>query len=319
VDGGQPAAFLKLAVRQVAVGSQILLLAKFTVNRSKLTVQTMLYDQIQNATAFLRSKTDFQPQFGIILGTGLSGLAGEIEVVESVDYQLIPHFPVSTVMGHAGKLIFGKLAGANIVAMAGRFHYYEGYSMQQVTFPVRVMKALGVHTVFISNAAGSVNADMEAGDLVFIRDHINLQPDNPLRGPNDERLGVRFPDMLHTYDRGLLDMATAIAQAHQIRAHRGVYVALPGPNLETPAEYEFMHRIGADVVGMSTVPEVLVARHSGLRIFVVSVVSNKSYPIEAIRETTHEDVIATVKTAEAKLALVVQEMLRKLSTQASHR
>ncbi|MCF8247626.1 MAG: purine-nucleoside phosphorylase [Saprospiraceae bacterium] len=272
----------------------------------------MLYEQIQEATAFLRSKTDFQPRFGIILGTGLSGLANEIEVVESIDYQDISHFPVSTVESHTGKLIFGKLAGKNVVAMAGRFHYYEGYSMQQVTFPVRVMKALGVETLLISNAAGSVNADMEAGDLVFIRDHINLHPDNPLRGANDERLGVRFPDMLHTYDPSLLALASDIAQANQIRTHRGVYVALPGPNLETPAEYEFLHRIGADVVGMSTVPEVLVARHAGLRIFVVSVVSNKSYPLSAIRETSLEDVIATVNAAEPKLRLLVREMLNHL-------
>ena len=274
----------------------------------------MLYDQIQEATAFLRSKTDFQPQFGIILGTCLGGLVDEIDVVESIDYQAIPHFPVSTVASHAGKLIFGKLAGANIVAMAGRFHYYEGYTMQQVTFPVRVMKTLGVEILLISNAAGSVNAEMEAGDLVFIRDHINLHPDNPLRGPNDERLGVRFPDMLHTYDPELLELASDIAQANQIRAHRGVYVALPGPNLETPAEYEFLHRIGADVVGMSTVPEVLVAHHAGLRTFVVSVVSNKSYPLSAIRETSLEDVVATVNAASARLALVVKGMLMRLGT-----
>lgn len=298
-------------VRQLAVGSQHLLNSSFTVQNSPLT--SMLYEEIQNATSFLRSKTDFKPQFGIILGTGLSGLANEIEVVESVDYQVIPHFPVSTVESHASKLIFGKLAGANIVAMAGRFHYYEGYSMQQVTFPVRVMKALGIHTIFISNAAGSVNAGIEGGDLVFLRDHINLHPDNPLRGPNDERLGVRFPDMMRTYDTGLLDLATQIAQANRLRAHCGVYVALPGPNLETPAEYEYLHRIGADVVGMSTVPEVLVARHSGLRVFAVSVVSNKSYPISEIRETSLEDVISTVKTAEPKLKLVVREMLQRLA------
>lgn len=278
----------------------------------------MLYEQIQNATSFLRSRTDFKPHFGIILGTGLSGLADEIEVVESVDYKTIPHFPVSTVESHAGKLIFGKLAGVNIVAMAGRFHYYEGYSTQQVTFPVRVMKALGVDTIFISNAAGSVNADIEVGDMVFIRDHINLHPEHPLRGPNDERLGVRFPDMLRTYDAELLDLATQIAQANQLRSHRGVYVALPGPNLETPAEYEYLHRIGADVVGMSTVPEVLVARHSGLRIFVVSVVSNKSYPIEAIRETTLEEVIATVKIAEPNVVLLVREMLQRLVSEATN-
>ena len=281
-----------------------------------MTLIKMLYEQIQEATAYLRSRTDFQPKFGIILGTGLGGLADEIEAVETIDYQDIPHFPASTVEGHAGKLVFGKLAGAptsvGVVAMAGRFHFYEGYTMQQVTFPVRVMKALGVECLLISNAAGSVNADIEAGDLVFIRDHINLQPDNPLRGPNDERLGVRFPDMLHTYDPQMLALASDIAQANHLRAHVGVYAALPGPNLETPAEYEFLHRIGADVVGMSTVPEVLVARHAGLRVFVVSVVSNKSYPLEAIRETSLEDVIATVSAAEPKLALVVKEMLGKL-------
>ncbi|MBK9014667.1 MAG: purine-nucleoside phosphorylase [Saprospiraceae bacterium] len=264
------------------------------------------------AAAFFAKQNRLQPRFGIILGTGLSGLANEIEVVESIDYQAIPHFSASTVRGHAGKLIFGKLAGANIVAMAGRFHFYEGYTMQQVTFPVRVMRALGVDTLMVSNAAGSVNGDMEAGDLVFIRDHINLHPDNPLRGPNDERLGVRFPDMLHAYDLGMLALASNIAQANNIRAHQGVYVALPGPNLETPAEYEFMHRIGADVVGMSTVPEVLVARHAGMRVFAVSVVSNKSYPISAIQETSHDEILAAVGKASARLTKVVMKMLGEL-------
>lgn len=272
----------------------------------------MLYEQIQDALAFLRSKTDFQPTVGIILGTGLGGLVDEMEVVESIDYQDITHFSISTVESHAGKLVFGKLAGASIVAMAGRFHYYEGYTMQQVTFPVRVMKALGVERLLISNAAGSVNANIEAGDMVFIRDHINLHPDNPLRGPNDERLGVRFPDLLHTYDKEMLALASDIAQANNLRAHTGVYVALPGPNLETPAEYEFLHRIGADVVGMSTVPEVLVAKHSGLKVFVVSIVSNKSYPLEAIRETTLEEVVATVGAAGPRVSKLVKEMLSKL-------
>jgi purine-nucleoside phosphorylase len=273
----------------------------------------MLYDQIQDAVQFIRSRTDFKPTIGIILGTGLSRLADEIEAAEIIDYQNIPHFPVSTVQSHAGQLIFGKIAGANVVAMAGRFHYYEGYTMQQVTFPVRVMKALGVNRLLISNAAGGTNADYEAGDLVFIKDHINLQPDNPLRGPNDERLGVRFPDLLHTYDREMLEIATAIAKKHGIRAHQGVYVGLQGSNLETPAEYEFLHRIGGDVVGMSTVPEVLVAKHSEMKIFVVSVVSNKSYPIEAIRETTVEEVIATVNSVEPKVALVVKELIREMN------
>ncbi len=268
-----------------------------------------MYEQIQDAASFLRSKTNLQPRVGIILGSGLGGLVNDIETAQAIGYQEIPHFPVSTVMGHAGQLIFGKLAGVNVVAMAGRFHYYEGYTMQQLTFPVRVMKALGVGLLIVSNAAGSVNAEMEVGDLMFIRDHINLQADNPLRGPNDERLGVRFPDMLHAYEPALIERAMGIAQANGIRAHKGVYVALQGPNLETPAEYEFMHRIGADVVGMSTVPEVIVARHAGLRVFAASVVSNKSYPISSIKETSHEDVLVQVGKAAKNMALVVKQLI----------
>lgn len=273
----------------------------------------MLYNQIQETLQYIQTRTRFQPSTGIILGTGLGKLAEEIAAEEIIEYKDIPHFPVSTVESHAGKLIFGEIAGAGVVAMAGRFHYYEGYSMQQVTFPVRVMKALGVEQLIISNAAGSTNAGFEAGDLVFIRDHINLHHENPLRGPNDERLGVRFPDLLHTYDREMLEKATEIARKEGIRAHQGVYVGLPGPNLETPAEYEFLHRIGGDVVGMSTVPEVLVAKHAGMKIFVVSVVSNKSYPIEEIRETTMEEVIATVNAAEPKVSLLVKELIRSLA------
>lgn len=270
----------------------------------------MLYQQIQESLRYLRTRTSFQPAFGIILGTGLSSLARDIEPEAAIDYKDIPNFPLSTVQSHAGKLIFGKLGAASVVAMAGRFHFYEGYTAQQITFPIRVMKALGVERLIISNAAGSTNPDIEAGDLVFIKDHINLLPDNPLRGPNDERLGVRFPDLLHTYDREMLKEAHAIAQKHDLRVHEGVYVALQGPNLETPAEYEFIHRIGGDVVGMSTVPEVLVARHAGMKVFVVSVVSNKSYPMEAIKETSVEDVIATVEAAGPKLALLIRELLQ---------
>lgn len=271
----------------------------------------MLFEQIQETVRFLRRRTAMSPQIGIILGTGLGSLAGEIEAEQVIDYQEIPNFPTSTVEGHAGKLIFGRLAGAEVVAMAGRFHYYEGYSLKQATFPVRVMKALGVGQLVISNAAGSTNGEIEAGDLVFIRDHINLMPDNPLRGPNDDRLGVRFPDLLHAYDSATLKDALEIARARGIRAHLGVYAALPGPNLETPAEYEFLHRIGADVVGMSTVPEVLVAVHSGMRLFVVSVVANKSYPLSAIQETSLEQVIATVSAAEPKVAQVVKDLIAR--------
>lgn len=264
---------------------------------------------VRETVDFIRSKADFQPEFGIILGTGLSKLADEIEVVTELNYQDIPHFPVSTVQNHRSKLIFGRLNGFRVVAMAGRFHYYEGYSMQQVTFPVRVLKLLGIKRLIISNVAGSVNPDIEMGDLVFIRDHINLQPENPLRGANDERFGPRFPDMFGTYDRQLNAKALEIAAAHQIRAHEGVYVALQGPNLETPAEYVFLNRIGADVVGMSTVPEVLVARHMGLPIFVVSVVSNKCFPVEDIRPTSVEDVIAMGQAVEPKLSLMIKKLL----------
>lgn len=268
-----------------------------------------LYDQIQEAVSFLREQSSLQPRFGLILGTGLSGLADEIEQATSIAYEDIPHFPVSTVESHRGKLIFGLLAGVPVVAMAGRFHYYEGYSMEEVTFPVRVLKFLGIERLIISNASGSVHPDIEAGDIVFVRDHINHMGANPLRGHNDERLGPRFPDMLHTYDRGLNAQALALAQKHNIRAHEGVYLGLQGPNLETPAEYEAFHRLGADLIGMSTVPEVLVAKHMSLPIFVVSVVSNKCYPIEEIQETTVEAVIEMVGQVTPKVQAVVKDLI----------
>lgn len=272
----------------------------------------MLYEQIQEALAFIKSQTSFEPEFGIILGTGLGGLSEEIKIQAAIDYKDIPHFPVSTVQSHKGQLLFGTLAGRAIVAMAGRFHYYEGYSMQQVTFPVRVLKFLGIRRLIISNVSGSTNAAYEAGDVVFIKDHINIQPENPLRGVNDERLGPRFPDMLNTYDRTLNAKALTIAKQHDIRAHEGIYLALQGPNLETPAEYNFINRIGGDVVGMSTVPEVIVAKHMSLPVFVISVVSNKCFPIEAITQTTVEEVIALAKTAEPKMRLIVKEILKGL-------
>ncbi len=273
----------------------------------------MSYDQIQDALRFLQGRTRLTPRFGIILGTGLSPLADEIEAEVSVPYQEIPHFPVSTVKGHAGKLIFGRLDGIPVVAMAGRFHFYEGYTARELTFPVRVLAGLGIERLFLSNAAGSVQANIQAGDLVFIRDHINMQPENPLRGPNDERLGPRFPDMLHTYDRELNARALALARQHGIRAHEGVYLALQGPNLETPAEYLAFHRLGADVVGMSTVPEVLVARHMGLPVFVISVATNRCYPIEEIKPTTHEGVIEVAQAAEPRMRAIVRDLIQELA------
>lgn len=269
----------------------------------------MLYEQLEAAQQFLRSRTAFQPDYGIILGTGLSGLAQEIERTATIPYQEIPHFPVSTVESHTGELVFGKLAGQRVVAMAGRFHYYEGYSMQQVTFPVRVLQQLGIRRLIISNAAGSVSPHIYGGDLVFIKDHINLHPENPLRGANDERLGPRFPDMLHTYDRELNARALVIAQSLGIRAHEGVYLGLQGPNLETPAEYRFANLIGADVIGMSTVPEVLVAKHMELPLLVVSVATNRSFPVEDIRPTSVEDVIAVAQAAEPRLTSIIKALL----------
>lgn len=271
----------------------------------------MLFDQIQEAIELIRSRTGFQPRFGLILGTGLGNLGLEISVTAEIPYGEIPHFPVSTVESHAGKLIFGHLEGHAVVAMSGRFHYYEGYTMQQITFPVRVLKYLGIERLFVSNAAGSVNPEYEAGDLVFIRDHINLQADNPLRGANDDRLGPRFPDMLHTYDGEMIAKAVKIAMESGLRAHSGVYVALQGPNLETPAEYHFMRIIGADVVGMSTVPEVLVARHMELPVFALSVVSNKCYPLDTLTETTLEEVIQVVRAAEPKVTGLVKQLLNE--------
>jgi purine-nucleoside phosphorylase len=270
-----------------------------------------LYEQIQEAVEYIHSFIAFEPKIGIILGTGLGNLTDDLLIAYELDYADIPHFPISTVKSHKGKLIFGYLEGQAVVVMAGRFHYYEGYSMQQVTFPVRVLKFLGIETLIITNVAGSTNGEIEAGDIVFVKDHVNLQPENPLRGENDERLGVRFPDMLETYDKKLIQRGLRIAEKNAIRASSGVYVALQGPNLETPAEYTFINHIGGDLVGMSTVPEVLVARHSGLRILVISIVSNKCFPINEIVPTTLESVIAVAAKAETKMRLIVRELIKE--------
>ncbi len=271
----------------------------------------MLYDKIQEAVAFIKSQVSFEPTTGIILGTGLGGLVEDIEIVSEISYTDIPHFPKSTVASHQNRLVFGTLAGAPVVAMAGRFHYYEGYSMQEVTFGVRVLKFLGIKELIVSNVAGSTSQHIFPGDIVFIKDHVNLQPENPLRGANDERLGVRFPDMMKVYDLEKNQRALAIAKQAGIRAHEGVYVCLQGPNLETPSEYEFLHRIGGDLVGMSTVPEVIVARHSGLHVFALSVVSNQCYPKEIIKETTLESVIALAEETAPKMCQIVKQLLKK--------
>jgi purine-nucleoside phosphorylase len=272
----------------------------------------MLYEQIQEASAFIRKKTTFQPRSGIVLGTGLGNLVDDISIEAEIDYADIPHFARSTVESHRGKLVFGLLGEHPVVVMAGRFHWYEGWDMQQVVFPVRVLKFLGIDRIVITNVSGGVSPHLRAGDLVIVRDHINLLPENPLRGPNDERIGPRFPDLLHTYDAGLRQKALAIAKARGIRAFEGVYSALPGPNLETPAEYDMLRRLGSDCTGMSSVPEVLAARHAGLAVMMISLVSNVSYPQSVIRETTLEEVIAVAREAEPKMRLVVRELLQEL-------
>lgn len=271
-----------------------------------------LYEQIQEAAAFIRSKTLFQPQTGIVLGTGLGNLTDDLRIETEINYQDIPHFAQSTVESHKGKLIFGYLGNHPVVVMAGRFHWYEGWTMQQVTFPIRLLKFLDIQRIIITNVSGGVNPHFLAGDLVIVRDHINLLPENPLRGPNDERLGPRFPDLLQTYDVELRQKALEIAKNHNIRAFEGVYSALSGPNLETPAEYEMLRGLGSDCTGMSSIPEVLVARHMGLPVLMISLISNVSFPRAAIRVTTLEDVISTAQAAEPKMRLLIRELLAYL-------
>ena len=247
------------------------------------------------------------PETAIILGTGLGELVNHIDIEKEIPYQHIPNFPVSTVEGHSGKLIFGKLGTKEILAMQGRFHYYEGYDMKQVTFPVRVMKQLGIKHLFVSNAAGGMNPAFAVGDLMIIRDHINLFPEHPLRGKNFEELGVRFPDMSEAYSKRLIDKALKIAADNNIKVQQGVYVGTQGPTFETPAEYKYFHTIGGDAVGMSTVPEVIVARHGGIEVFAISVITDLG--VEGIVEkASHEEV---QKAAAAKMTLIMKKLVEQ--------
>lgn len=272
---------------------------------------TELRRNISEAVAFLRTKTKAKPPIGIILGTGLGGLAKEIRKELIVEYEKIPHFPISTVESHHGKLIFGTLAGKKVVAMQGRFHYYEGYTLQQVTFPVRVMKFLGVHTLLISNAAGALNPLFRKGDVMLMVDHINLLGDNPLIGPNDDTLGPRFPDMSEPYSRALIELAENTALDLKIKLQKGVYVAMQGPNLETRAEYRFLRTIGADAVGMSTVPETIVAVHMGMRVLGFSILTDECFP-DALKPVTIQEVIAVANKAEPKMTAVMKEVVRRM-------
>ncbi len=270
-----------------------------------------LREKIEQATRFLRTKTSLCPPIGIILGTGLGGLAGEIRQDVVVEYAEIPHFPLSTVESHHGKLIFGTLSGKPVVAMQGRFHFYEGYSLQQVTFPVRVMKFLGVHTLLISNAAGGMNPRFSRGNIMVITDHINLLGDNPLIGPNDETLGPRFPDMSEPYSRELIALADRVALDQQIHLEHGVFVAVPGPNLETRAEYRFLRLIGADAVGMSTVPENIVANHMGLRVLGFSIITDECFP-DSLQPANVEEIIAVAARTEPQLTAIMKGVVERI-------
>lgn len=270
---------------------------------------TSLAARIEEAAAAVRGEWPGPASAGIILGTGLGGLAQEIEVQASLEYERIPHFPRSTAIGHAGRLVCGRLAGVSVVAMEGRFHAYEGYTFEQITFPVRVMKALGAGLLIVSNACGGMNPQYARGDIMVIEDHINLMGGNPLIGPNDDALGPRFQDMCRPYDAELIACALAIARQRDFAAHRGVYVAVTGPNLETRAEYRFLRLIGADVVGMSTVPEVLVAVHAGIRVLGLSVITDMCLP-DALEPVNIQSILATASAAEPNLRAIVTGVLK---------
>jgi purine-nucleoside phosphorylase len=271
-----------------------------------------LYEQIQQAKQFIAARWTARPQVGIILGTGLGGLAEDIATDVCLPYEEIPHFPQPTVVSHAGRFVCGRLSGKPVVAMEGRFHYYEGYSLQQITLPVRVMRALGCTVLIVSNACGGMNPQLAKGDLMVIEDHINLLSDNPLIGRNDDRLGPRFPDMCWAYDRELIALAQRVALEEKIVCHKGVFVAVSGPNLETRAEYRFLRGIGADVVGMSTVPEVIVGVHCGLRNLGFSVVTDICLP-DALQPVSLAEILETANAAEKKLRILVRRVVAELS------
>jgi len=270
-----------------------------------------MLEQIRQASDFLRQKFNSPIHAGIILGSGLGNLVSEIDIEQTIPYTEIPNFPLSTVAGHDGKLIYGKIGEKQVLAMQGRFHYYEGYSMQQVTFPVRVMKALGIKNLIISNAAGGMNESFEIGELMVIRDHINFFPENPLHGKNDPSLGVRFPDMSDVYHQPWRQKAFEIAKENGIKLSEGVYIGVAGPTLETPAEYKMLKILGADAVGMSTVPEVIVAIHSGMKVFAISIITDLGVEGKIVK-VTHEDVVRVAAAQEPKMTLIIKELIRAI-------
>lgn len=270
-----------------------------------------MLDQMKDTVAFLKQQSEVTPTIGIILGTGLGGLVNEIEIIDEVNYDTIPHFPVSTVESHSGKLIFGKLGGKSVVAMQGRFHYYEGYNFQEVTYPVRIMKMLGVERLVVSNASGGVNPDFEVGEIMVLNDHINFFPGNPLIGKNLDDFGPRFPDMSDVYDTEMINTALEIANEEGIKVSQGVYLGLTGPTLETPAEYKMVRVLGADAVGMSTVPEVIVARHMEMPCFAISIITDLGVPGK-IKKVSVQDVIEVASRQEPKMTKIIKELVARI-------
>ncbi len=269
-----------------------------------------LYEKIEEAKKFIQKRTRIKPRFALILGTGLGGMAKSIKADGVIPYNEIPHFVESTSIGHEGKLIIGELGGKNVVAMQGRLHYYEGYTMQDITFPLRVMRALGAEKLILSNAVGSMSPHLDRGDIVAVTDHINLMGDNPLIGWNDDRLGVRFPDMSEPYSRADRELFESIAQEKKIPVRRAVIAAVAGPNLETAAEYRFLRRIGADIVGMSMVPETITAIHGGMKVLGLAIVTDICLP-DALEPANLEEIIETANNTEPKLTKLVTEYLKR--------
>ncbi|MBU3680730.1 MAG: purine-nucleoside phosphorylase [Flavobacterium sp.] len=267
-----------------------------------------MWNQVQETVSYLKNKTGFVPEYGVILGSGLGSFTEDIQIEHRIPYSEIPHFPVSTVQGHAGALVFGTIGTKKVMAMQGRFHFYEGYGMQQVTFPVRVMKYLGVSKLIVSNASGGVNPNYHVGTIVLITDHINLLPEHPLHGPNDERFGPRFLNMSEAYNKQLLAQAKAVAQELTIEVQHGIYLALQGPTFETPAEYTMVKNLGADCVGMSTVPEVIVARHMGLEVFGLSVITDMA-TVASIETVSHAEVLAAAQKAEPNVRRLIKGLI----------
>ena len=270
-----------------------------------------LISKVNETLKVIHSRTKKEYPIGIILGTGLGGLVKEINVEHEIDYAELPHFPLSTVESHHGKLIFGSINGKNVVAMQGRFHFYEGYNMQQITYPVRVMKFLGVHTLLVSNACGGMNPQYSRGDIMLMSDHINLLGDNPLIGKNEDELGPRFPDMSEAYNLELIKLAEEVAVENKLKVQKGVYIAVPGPNLETKAEYRFLRATGADVVGMSTIPENIVANHMGMKVLGISIITDECFP-DSLKPVNVEEIIATAMQAEPKMTLIMKEVIKRL-------